>query len=200
MTDYEALTNLVLWERQSRVRHLQAELADCYWPDATVTTSWTSGSASDYLKAGNAGGRRAEASANEMILNRSCAPIIHQNGNRAYVELPTESNHWIEVNGEEAVWSSYMQLLYCCEKRDSVWKIADMTSIFECDKLAPAIAGTDLHIDLNDLKDLRLSYRWLAYVRLRAGGKVSNDLLGSDRPEDIEKLYRNAETWMNAGA
>lgn len=46
MDDYDAISSLVLWERQARVRHLQKELADCYWEDATVTTSWSSGSAS----------------------------------------------------------------------------------------------------------------------------------------------------------
>lgn len=197
MNDYDTLTNLALWERQSRVRHLQDALANCYWPDATVTTSWTSGSIADYLNADNSSSHRAEASANEVILNRSSAPIVHQNGDRAYVELPTEANHWLTVNGEEAVWSSYMQLIYRCEKRDGVWKIADMTSIFESDKLTPAIAGTNLHINPDDLKGLRHSYRWLAYTRINAGGQVSNDLLGTDRPDDIVKVYANTEAWMN---
>lgn len=63
-------------------------------------------------KEGSDGNHRAEASADKVILSRSCAPIVHQNGHLAYVEFPTESNHWIKVNGEDAVWTSYMQLLY----------------------------------------------------------------------------------------
>ena len=130
-SDYDELSQLVLWERQARVRHLYDELAQTYWPDATVTTSWISSSVADFAKAGAAQNHRAEASANEVIINRSSAPIIHQHGNRAYVELPTEANHWITVNGEPAIWTSYMRLIYRCEKRDNVWKIADMTSVFE---------------------------------------------------------------------
>ena len=196
MNDYEALSQLALWERQARVRRLQNELAECYWEDATVSTSWNSGSAAAYLQAGS-GGHRAEASDNEVIINRSVAPIVHYNGgNRAYVELPTEANHWIRVNGEEAVWTSNMRLLYRCEKRNDVWKISDMTSVFEMDKLTPVIPGTDLHIDPDDLKGLRRSYKWLSYVRKQAGGTVSDDLLGIDRPAELQRIYDQEEAWI----
>ncbi len=198
-SDYDEISQLVLWERQARVRHLYDELAATYWPDATVTTSWISSSAADFAKAGADQNRRAEASANEIILNRSSAPIIHQHGNRAYVELPTESNHWIKVNGEEAIWTSYMRLIYRCEKRGGVWKIADMTSVFESDKLTPVVPGTDLHINPQEVKGFRPSYRWISYTRTKAGGKVSPDLLGIDRPDDMEKLYAQAESWIAQG-
>ncbi len=196
LSDYEELSRLTLWERQARVRKLSKELANCYWPDATVTTSWTTGKAENFLKPENSQERRAEATQNEVILNRSCAPIIHQNGNRAYVELPTESNHWITVNGEEAVWTSYMRLLYCCEKRNNIWKISDMTSIFERDKLTPVIAGTDLHIKSSDLKGFRPSYLWMSYIRTKAGGEINHDLLGIDRPDEINEIYSKAESWI----
>ena len=195
-SDYEELTHLVLWERQAKVRKLNDELADCYWPDATVTTSWTSGSAVDYLKAGSAQNNRAEASCDEVILNRSGAPIIHQKGNRAYAELPTTGKHWIKVNGVEAIWTSYMRLIYRLEKRDGIWKITDMTSVFEKDTLEPVIAGTDLHINPQDLEGLRPSYQWLAYTRGQAGGNVSHTMLGTDRPEDMAKIYNSAEKWL----
>ena len=197
MDDYDALSQLALWERQARVRGLQKELAECYWEDATVTTSWSSGSAASFLNGGG-GGNRAEASNDEVIINRSVAPLIHYNGgNRAYIELPTESNHWIRVNGEEAVWTSYMRLLYRCEKRNGIWKISDMTSIFEMDKLAPVVFGTDLHINPEDLKGLRRSYLWMSYVRKQAGGTVSTDLPGIDRPEELQKIYDQDEAWIH---
>ena len=196
MGDYDELSNLISWERQARVRHLNQELAECYWPDATVTTSWTSGSVADYLKASNSQKNRAEADADEVILNRSSAPIIHQNKNRAYAELPTEGKHWIKVNGEDAIWTSYMRLIYRLEKRNGIWKIADMTSVFEKDTLEPVIPGTDLHINPQDLEGLRPAYRWMAYTRTKAGGKVDSDMLGTDRPEDIEKVYEFNENWL----
>ncbi len=193
-TDYEQIQNIVLWERQARVRHLYDELASCYFDDATVTTSWTKGSVKDYLKGGN----RAEASPDEIIINRIGSPIIHQNKKKAYVELPMTTLHWIKVNGEEAVLTSYMRLIYKVEKRNNVWKISDLTTINEDDTLEPAISGTDLHINSEDLKGLRHSYRFLAYVRIKAGGTISNDLLGTDRPEDVAKIYDEVEKWLKA--
>ncbi len=191
-TDYEQIQNIVLWERQARVRHLYNELASCYFEDATVTTSWTKGSIKDYLKGGN----RAEASADEIIINRIGSPIIHQNKKKAYVELPMTTLHWIKVNGEEAVLTSYMRLIYRVEKRKNIWKISDLTTINEDDTLEPAITGTDLHIKSEDLKGLRHSYKYLAYVRIKAGGTISNDLLGIDCPEDVVKIYAEVEKWL----
>lgn len=72
-----------------------------------------------------------------MIINRSIASLVqYHGGNRTYVELPTEANHWLHVNGGQVVWTSIMRLIYRCEKRNGIWKIADRTSIFEMDKLA----------------------------------------------------------------
>lgn len=173
------------WHKQEAViRGGQLELADCYWDDATVTTSWSSGSAAAHLNRGNSGDHRAEATNDEVLINR------------AYAELPTESNHWIRGNGEGAVWTSDMRLLYRCEKRNGTWKITNMTSVFEMDKLSSVIHGTDLHINTEDLKGLRRSCRWLPYVRIRAGGSVSNDLRGIDRPEEVQKIHAENEAWL----
>lgn len=192
LSDHEQICKLVTWERQSRVRHLYKEMSECYFDDATVSTSWTKGSIADFLKGGN----RAEASADEIILSRVSVPLVHQNKNRAYVELPITTLHWITVNGEEAVLTSYMRLIYRVEKRAGVWKISDLTTVNEDDTLEPAIPGTDLHIDAAELKNLRHSYRFLSYVRIKAGGQISNDLLGIDRPEDISRIYDECEGWL----
>lgn len=196
VSDYEAISRLVTWERQSRVRHLYDEMANCYFPDATVTTSWTRGPASTYL---NNRSRLPEASEEGIILVRYSPPIVHQNKKRAYAELPITSNRWVKVNGEEAVLTSYMRLIYCVECREGVWKITDLTTINEDDELAPAIPGTDLHIDPEELKGLRHSYRFLAYVRMKAGGKVRDDELGIDRPDAVEKVYQEFEEWIKGG-
>ena len=198
-SDYEALAQLALWERQARVRRLDGEFAACFWPDATVTTSWMTGPVEEYLHAGDARERRAEASDNELITCRSSAPNVHLRGRRAYVELPVETNHWVRVHGKEAVWTSLMRLVYRFEKRGNNWKISDMTSLFEADKLVPAVPGDDLGIDPADLTGLRRSYRWLAYVRTQAGGTVSQDLPGTDRPADVARVYDTAREWLNGG-
>ena len=196
LSDYDAISSLVIWERQSRVRHLYDEMADCYFPDATVTTSWTRGPASAYL---NNRTPLPEASKEGVILVRYSPPVIHQNNKRAYAELPIMTNRWVTVNGEEAVLTSYMRLLYCVECREGVWKITNLTTVNEDDTLAPAVPGTDLHIDPEDLKELRHSYRFLSYARIKAGGKVRDDELGIDRPEAVDKVYQEFEEWIKGG-
>ncbi|MBD5559349.1 MAG: hypothetical protein HDQ87_03170 [Clostridia bacterium] len=200
MNDYNAICHLTLSERQARVCHRTEELRNCYWPDATIKTSWSSGGVATFIGQGESKSQRAEASADEVIINRSCAPVVHRgtNANRAYVELPTTSKHWIEVHGIPAVWTSHMRLIFKCEKRDGVWKILMMTSVFEMDELAPVVPGTDLRIDLSVLKGFRCSYQWLSYVRTAAGGTVNDDEFGIDRPDEVQKLYDEYEQWVSA--
>ena len=89
-----------------------------------------------------------------------------------------------------------MKLLYKVEKRDGEWRILELATLFEGDELAPAIPGTDLHIDTRFALSLRQSYRWLAYSRIAAGGTESEDLPGTDRPEDVKKLYDEFHGWL----
>ncbi|WP_233994430.1 hypothetical protein [Levilactobacillus brevis] len=100
------------------------------------------------------------------------------------------------VNGTLAQIESYRRLLYRVEKRTTDWKISQMTSINENDDLRPVIAGQDLHINPQDLVGLRPSYQFLAYVRQAAGGEISAELLGTDRPADVDQLYAEAEDWL----
>lgn len=197
MNDYESVENLVLLERDVRKRGLHNAMLNCYWPDATVTTSWFSGSAIDYINAGNGTEARPEANVNERIIGLDCPPIIHLQKSRAFVELPTESNHWITVNGEAAVWTSYMILLYRCEKREGEWRICDLTTIFNNDKLAPVVPGTDLHIKAADLKGLRSAYLWMSYIRISDGGTISNDFPGTDQPDRVNRIYQEDQNWLN---
>lgn len=191
MTDYEKIVSLVNWERQARTRHLP-DLKDCYFEDATVTTSWTRGPASNYLN-GNEG---SVIDAEHPVINRTGNAIVHLNGNRAYVELPSTTTRWMDVNGKIAVLESYMRLIYSVEKRNGEWKIVDMCSINEGDTLSPAVVGEDLKINPDDLKQFRHSYRYLAYIRSLRGIKMSDDEFGIDRPETVNKLYEEKEEWI----
>ena len=193
MTDYEAVQHLVVSERMYRVSHRNAELAQCYAEDAEINTSWQRGGVGSFV-----GGAPAEAAAASLPnVNRCNPPLIHLNGDRAFVEYPSTTTRGVMVHGVEAVLTSYMRLLYQVEKRNGEWKITKMTSLNEWDELSPAIPGQDLHINPTDVKDLRISYRWLAYTRKLAGGEVSPDEPGTDRPEDVKRLYTEFNNWLN---
>lgn len=191
MTDYEAVSNLVVAERIYRSTHRNDELQRLYFADAQTHTSWQSGSTSGFV-----GNKPVETDYSLPLVNRTGAPLIKINGNKAFVEYPTTTSRGVWIHGKEATLTSYMTLLYRCEKRNGTWGIADMTSINEADELQPSVPGEDLGIDPDDVKNLRKSYRWLAYARTLAGGTISQDLLGTDRPDDVKKVYDAAAEWL----
>lgn len=191
--DYLAIDRLTVSERLYRVTRRDKELAACYAEDAQIRTSWQSGDVRSFV-----GRRPADAAGGLPNVNRNSGALIYQNGHKAFVEYPSTTTRGVMINGKEAVLTSYMRLLYRVEKRGSVWKITQMTSVSEYDQLAPAAPGTDLGIDPAELKGLRPSYRWLAYSRKQAGGTVSDDEFGTDRPNEINRLYEESFEWLNA--
>lgn len=187
----EKICELLVKERQCRVSQRPHELGGCYYPDATVTTSWTAGSVNvkDYLFGGKAPVHDPEF----PIVSRVGYPVVHRNGNRAYAEVPQNTYRWVSVNGEKAVLICFMRLIYRVEKREEEWKISDFRSIYESDMLVPEIPGADLRLDRERLASLRHSYRYLAYV----DDNVSPDLPGVDRPDEVKKLYNELDQWLN---
>ncbi|WP_125757632.1 hypothetical protein [Lacticaseibacillus hegangensis] len=193
MDDITAIEQVVAAERQYRVRGANDALTSVYWPDATVHTSWQSGPISSFIGKGT-------AEMNSTIITRVSTPVVHKlSATRAYVEMPNLSDYWEQLHGVEVVLEEFMRLIYRVEKRDGEWRIADMLSIYEADKLTPAIPGTDLKIDPADVKDSRLPYRWMAYTRTQDGGQISQDLLGVDQKDKVAKVYAEAEAWAKQG-
>ncbi|MEU3294381.1 nuclear transport factor 2 family protein [Streptomyces longwoodensis] len=190
--DITDITQLLLRERQSRVRAVPDQLRDCYHPDATVTTSWMSSSVDEFIADSAAGSGRNRP----RIVNRLGGPVIRLAETRGTAELPSTTTHWITVNGTEAVLSSFMRLLYRVERRQGIWRISSLVAVNESDTLAPAVPGTDLRIDPRELEGLRHSYRFLAYTRLLSGGMISQDLYGTDRMPAVEALYADDARWL----
>ncbi len=192
MTDYEAINNLIVSERLYSVSHRNKELAECYTEDAQIRTSWQSGGTYSFI-----GRSPVESNSETFNINRCSGALIHMNGSKAFVEYPSTTTRSVKVNGTDAILTSYMRLLYRVEKRSGVWKIVDILSLNEADELNPLIPGENLNINPDDIKDLRISYRWLSYTRKIVGGEVNNNLPGVDRPEEVNKIYREAFTLLN---
>ncbi len=190
--DYTAINNLIVSERMYRASHRNKELAKCYADDAQIRTSWQSGGVNTFV------GKSPDEVVEDLpLVNRSDSALIFQNADKSFVEYPTTTTRGVYVNKVEAVLTSYMRLLYRVEKRKGDWKITSLTSINESDELAPAIPGQDLKINPEDVKGLRISYRWLSYTRQLVGGTISQDLLGTDRPIEVKKIYDVELEWLN---
>jgi hypothetical protein len=193
MSDVTEIEQLVVRERQSRVRALSDQLRECFHPDATVITSWVSGSADAFVA-----GARTRDAAGAPIINRLGPPIVHRNGTRAVVELPSTTTKWMHIAGVEAELASFMRLIYRVEERDGAWKISSLTAINEGDTLSPSIPGTNLEIDRELLGRFRHSYRFLAYTASLEGKTVPDSLYGIDQPEAVNELYVQAFAWLRS--
>ena len=189
--DYDAVTKLIVGERMYRAGGREIQHRDCFWDDATIRTSWQKGGIETFV-----GQSPVEMRHDLLSVNRSASPLIHLNGDRAFVEYPSTTIRSVMLGENEAVLTSYMRLLYKVEKREGEWRILELATLFEGDQLSPAIPGTDLQIDTRFALGLRQSYRWLAYSRIAAGGTESDDLPGTDRPEDVKKLYDEFTGWL----
>ena len=191
ISDHEQINQLIIGERMYRVTHRNDEHKNCFAENAVIRTSWQSGNVNSFV-----GQHPAESSAENFNVNRCGGALIHLNKNRAFVEYPTTTIRSVKINGEDAVLTSYMRILYRVEKISGEWKIIEMISINEADELNPAIYGTNLKINPADVKNLRISYKWLAYARKNAGGEISDNLLGTDRPDEIKKIYDEIFNWL----
>jgi hypothetical protein len=145
MLDDEALRESIAWVQiqsvvskaiVARDSGFWKELAHCYHPDATLTTSWFSGSPADFVKASQ-----------EMKIAR------HEGESQKHIT----SNYWIEVSGDRATaecdsilyqrrvindveldFTTWSRRLHLLEKRDGTWRIWGQTFIYEKDRMDPA--------------------------------------------------------------
>ncbi len=189
----EDVTQLVLRERQTRDHGWWDEMAACYAADSIVDISWFTGSGADFVR------RTVEMSKDGVWgRHRLSPPTIRVDGNRAWAELPIAIEFRIDVDGVEADLISYARTQYRCRQDDGLWKIVHFTSIYERDTLAPSLPGGHLAVRPEEFTG-RAAYRCLAWYLERGGAKVSQDLLGEDRPDAVARQYEAERRWLTSG-
>lgn len=189
----EDVTQLVLRERQTRDRGWWAEMADCFAQDSVVDISWFTGSGADFV-------RRTVDTSKDGVWGRHrlSPPTIRVNGDRAWAELPIAIEFRIDVDGFEADLISYARSQYRCREDAGRWRIVHFTSIYERDTLSPALPGSHLGVRPEEFTG-RAAYRCLAWYLERGGTKVSQDLLGDDRPDAVARQYGVERKWLASG-
>lgn len=192
-SDSEAVTQLILRERQTRDRGWYDEIADCFTPDELITMSWFTGPASDFIVR-----TRARTTGRVWGRHRLSPPAVRISGDRAWGELPLAIEFQIDVGGTPADLISYCRSQYLAERTDLGWKIASITSIYERDTLTRAVPGHHLTINPTELTGRRDSYRYLAWYFAQQGTPLPGDLFGDDQPDAVGDLYQSVRRWLDA--
>ncbi len=190
-TAIEAVTRLVLRERQSRDRGWWDEMRACYAADSMVDISWITGSGADFVQ------QTIDTSKNGVWgRHRLSPPAVRVHGDRAWAELPIAIEFRIDVDGVEADLISYARSQYRCRLDEGEWRIVRFETIYERDTLAPSVPGTRLDVRLDEFTGYRRAYRCLAWYLHRDGKSVGPNLPGDDQPNTAARVYDEIRAWL----
>jgi len=189
--DITAITQLILLERESRDLGNWDTMRDCFHPDSIVRISWFNGSGPDFVDGSIDMAKRG------MLAKHRLGPVlVSLNGDRAVARLTGIIDIPQTVNGVDMVLSAYSRFIYRADRRDDVWRLYSFEAIYMRDELNPAVPGQSIHIEPAELEGLRPSYRNLSWCLIQTGYDVNHDLPGEDRPETVERIMNEVNSWL----
>lgn len=192
LLDREELFDLVRRERFARDQRRFDVMLACFHDDAYVRTTWYEGHGGEaYVEASKAWMERVGNGKHWVF--PAFASVA---GDRATVESPAKIFSRTTVEGVEVDFHAYCRFFSRAVRQEGVWKLMSFEVLLERDELRPVNAGEALPLDVGRLADLRPSYRFLAYIQSTRGVTVSQDLLGDDRPDELEAFHRGEAAWL----
>lgn len=188
MLEKANVRELVEFERFCRDNALWDEMKKCYAPDSQVNISWFHGTGHEFVEASS----RMETYAPHKIYNTE----IWLNGDRAVAVMMTTIQIRTEIDGYPVELQSEAKLLFRVRKSDGLWMIVSFDSIYEKDALVPVLPNSELSIPKDMPANSRKSYACMIYVMEKLGRPVNRELPGIDRPDLVERIYRELEEWL----
>ena len=189
--DKQNIRELIEFERYCRDYMHWEEMRDCYHDDAIITVSWMKGGPDEFT----AKSRVRPAPAKHKIFNT----LVWKNGDRAIAECIVMIQIRCPLDGDIVDLSTHTRLHYRVEKREGVWKICSMDAIYEKDTMRSVFTDGTFSADRKELETYRPTYANMMLRQVHYGGNPNGDLAGEDRPESIEKLYRESSVWLEKG-
>jgi hypothetical protein len=169
-------------------------LAQCLHPDAHMTTSWFSGTASEFIKQASQmmEGHHPGDTHQHMMSN----PRVTLTGNRAVCEYYLLLHQRRTMDGYEFDFQTWSQCVNLLEKREGVWRISKRSNIYEKDRMDPYVPGSvpQSYFDQMDLSRYPKSMRYHCYRNEKSSGRAPTLIL---KGTDGEKAVRNeAQAWL----
>ncbi len=189
MVDKASIKELVEFERFCRDNALWDEMKKCYADDSHVNISWYQGSGHGFVDASS----KMTQFAPHKIYNTE----VWLKGSKAVAIMMTTVQMRHTIDGYPVEVSSDAMLVFRTQKIDGQWYIVSFESIYQKDAIIPVFPNSVINIPAEEITKYRTSYGAMIYMAKKAGMTVSEELPGIDRPDLVEKLYRETDEWLS---
>lgn len=147
------------------------ELLSHYTPDASMTTTWFVGSASEFVRRS-----REAAAAGAQAQHFIGAASIELAGDRAVAQTRMQLLLRAPVHGVVVDVVCHGRFHDLFARTEGQWRIRQRVPIYEKDRLDPVLPGQPLALDPARLAALPAGCRHLAYVQTAGGSQLTPDL------------------------
>ena len=195
LLDREELYDLVRRERFARDQRRFDIMRECFHRDAYIRTSWYDGRGGEAYVEATRKWMSSTGNSKHWVFP-AYARIV---GDRATVESPALIFNRAKLGDVEVDFQVYCRFFSRAVREDGVWKLLSFEVFFERDIMRAVNSEESLQIDWQQLSTLRPSYRFLTYIQQSRGVKVNPDLLGDDRPEELNAFHEGEERWLTGG-
>lgn len=204
LSDEEILTkahirNLVEYDRYCCDYGHKDEERKLWFMDGQLFTTWFRGSITDYLSSTSAStGQQPEPHPMEHHAHRINNTVVWLKGSKAIAEVLCTLNFRTRLGWEWVDLQCWCRMHYRVENRDGHWGIVYFEGIYEKDRIDPVFGDSQFAIPREVLQQYRPNNWNMAVRRDLFGNGLRNagEWAGPDRPETIERLYRESSEWM----
>ncbi len=135
MQDEHEIADLLVRWGHARDADDWETLAACFHGDATISISWMSGAARDFLEGSKAMAERRRPGSH--VKHVFTGPLILVNGDRAFSRCHVTLFARAFIDGHEFDFQSLFRFFDLLERRAGVWRIFKRTGVYEKDRMDP---------------------------------------------------------------
>ncbi len=184
----EVIQNWALWRDTGD----WANLRSTFHRDGTMTATWFSGTADDFIAGAQAGWTKGSRSAHFIG-----GSAIRVNGGKAIAETRIILMVRDTLDDVEVDVTCYGRFYDRFVKSAGAWSILRRGVVYEKDRIDPVPPGATLVLEDLLLKRFPEGYRHIAYVQTKRGMRVATDR-PTPRSSELEQLYREGNDWLKA--
>lgn len=183
-----SIKELIEFERFCRDNFIWDEMDKCFAADSKVLISWFHGTGHEFVEAS----KKMVGRAPHKIYNTQ----IWVNGDKAVAIMIATIQKREDIGGYQIELMSDAKLVFRTQRIDDIWYIVSLEGIYEKDALVPVIPNSNIVVPVEELSKFRESYACLSLILSRAGYEIDPNLPGIDRPDLVEKFYKETDEWL----